>query len=166
MNFSSLLTVSFIAYFLSLTELLRGQGDNATPLAVAGVYPSLTMYNEEGECGTGAVVPWAGRLWVITYGPHKPQGSTDKLYEISPRLKQLIRPESIGGTPANRMIHKESGQLSIGPYFIDEKRKVRTIPYSKMPGRHTGTARHLKDPTNKVYARPWRKAFIRSTSTT
>ena len=151
MNFSSLLTVSFIAYFLSLTELLRGQGDNATPLAVAGVYPSLTMYNEEGECGTGAVVPWAGRLWVITYGPHKPRGSTDKLYEITPCLKQIIRPESIGGTPANRMIHKESGQLSIGPYFIDEKRKVRTIPYSKMPGRHTGTARHLKDPTNKVY---------------
>ena len=151
MNFSSLLTVSFIASFLSLTDFLRGQGDNATPVAVAGVYPSLTMYNEEGECGTGAVVPWAGRLWVITYGPHKPQGSTDKLYEISPCLKQLIRPESIGGTPANRMIHKESGQLSIGPYFIDEKRKVRTIPYSKMPGRHTGTARHLKDPTNKVY---------------
>ena len=81
------------------------------------------MYNEEGECGTGAVVPWAGRLWVITYGPHKPQGSTDKLYEITPGLKQIIRPESIGGTPANRMIHKESGQLSIGPYFIDEKKK-------------------------------------------
>ena len=92
MNFSSLLTVSFIAYFLSLTELLRGQGDNATPVAVAGVYPSLTMYNEEGECGTGAVVPWAGRLWVITYGPHKPRGSTDKLYEITPGLKQIIRP--------------------------------------------------------------------------
>ncbi len=151
MNFSSLLTVSFIAAFLSLTDFLRGQGDNATPVAVAGVYPSLTMYNEEGECGTGAVVPWAGRLWVITYGPHKPRGSTDKLYEITPDLKQIIRPESIGGTPANRMIHKESGQLSIGPYFIDEKRKVRTIPYSKMPGRHTGTARHLKDPANKVY---------------
>jgi hypothetical protein len=151
MNFSSLLTVSFIAAFLSLTDFLRGQGDNATPIAVAGVYPSLTMYNEEGECGTGAVVPWAGRLWVITYGPHKPRGSTDKLYEITPDLKQIIRPESIGGTPANRMIHKESGQLSIGPYFIDEKRKVRTIPYSKMPGRHTGTARHLQDPANKVY---------------
>ncbi len=151
MNFSSLLTVSFIAAFLSLTDFLRGQGDNATPVAVAGVYPSLTMYNEEGECGTGAVVPWAGRLWVITYGPHKPRGSTDKLYEITPDLKQIIRPESIGGTPANRMIHKESGQLSIGPYFIDEKRKVRTIPYSKMPGRHTGTARHLQDPAKKVY---------------
>ena len=109
------------------------------------------MYNDEGECGTGAVVPWAGRLWIITYGPHKPQGSSDKLYEITPSLKQIIRPESIGGTPANRMIHKESKQLSIGPYFIDEKGKVRVIPYAKMPGRHTGTARHLKDPTNKVY---------------
>jgi hypothetical protein len=109
------------------------------------------MYNEEGECGTGAVVPWAGRLWVITYGPHKPMGSSDKLYEITPGLKQFIRPESIGGTPANRMIHKESNQLSIGPYFIDQKRKVRAIPYSKMPGRHTGTARHLKDPARKVY---------------
>ena len=46
MNFSSLLTVSAIAAFLSLTDFLRGQGDNATPVAVAGVYPSLTMYNE------------------------------------------------------------------------------------------------------------------------
>ena len=27
---------------------------------VAGVYPHLTMYNKEGECGTGAVVPWGG----------------------------------------------------------------------------------------------------------
>ena len=121
------------------------------PVSIAGVYPSLTMYNDEGECGTGAVVPWAGRLWVITYAPHKPQGSSDKLYEITPGLKQIIRPESIGGTPANRMIHKESNQLSIGPYFIDHKGKVRVIPYAKMPGRHTGTARHLKDPVNKVY---------------
>jgi hypothetical protein len=127
------------------------QSASAEPINVSGVYPSLTMYNNEGECGTGAVVPWAGRLWVITYAPHKPQGSSDKLYEITPELKQIIRPESIGGTPANRMIHKESNQLNIGPYFIDQKRKVRVIPYTSMPGRHTGTARHLKDPANKVY---------------
>ena len=24
-----------------------------------GVYPHLAYYNDEGECGTGAVVPWA-----------------------------------------------------------------------------------------------------------
>ena len=109
------------------------------------------MFNQEGECGTGALVPWAGRLWVITYGPHLPFGSSDKLYEITPELTQLIRPESICGTPANRMIHKESNQLAIGPYLIDSAGKVRVIPWQKMPGRLTGSARHLTDPANKIY---------------
>jgi len=123
----------------------------AEPKQVSGVYPHLTMYNLEGECGTGAVVPWADRLWVITYAPHMPMGSSDKLYEITPALEQNIRPESIGGTPANRMIHKESEQLNIGPYLISKERKVRVIHPEKMPGRLTGTARHLTDPANKIY---------------
>lgn len=123
----------------------------AEPLSLSGIYPSLATFNNEGECGTGAVVPWADRLWVISYGPHLPYGSSDKLYEITPDLKQIIRPESIGGTPADRMIHHESNQLIIGPYFIDTQRNVRTIPSPKMPGRLTGIARHLTDPTNKVY---------------
>ena len=117
----------------------------------SGVYPHLAMYNHEGECGTGAVVPWAGRLWVITYGPHLPFGSSDKLYEISPELQQTVRTESIGGTPANRMIHKESDQLFIGPYAIDSAGMVRVIPYTQMPGRHTGNARHLTDPSGRIY---------------
>lgn len=121
----------------------------------SGIYPHLAMYNNEGECGTGAVVPWAGKLWAITYGPHLPFGSSDKLYEIGADLKQTIRPESIGGTPANRMIHRESNQLFIGPYAIDSKGEVRTIPYKgkpgmDMPGRHTGNARHLTDPAGKI----------------
>ncbi|MCH7228979.1 hypothetical protein MLD59_22745 [Verrucomicrobiaceae bacterium E54] len=123
---------------------------HASPRQLSGIHPHLAMFNDEGECGTGAVVPWADRLWVITYAPHKPQGSSDKLYEITPDLDQIIRPESIGGTPANRMIHQESGQLFIGPYAIDRDRKVRTIPYSEMFGRPTGTARHLTDPAGRI----------------
>lgn len=121
------------------------------PRSVSGIYPSLAMFNNEGECGTGAVVPWADRLWVITYGPHLPFGSSDKLYEITPDLQQVVRPESVGGTPANRMIHDESQQLFIGPYVIDADRKVRVIPPSMMPGRLTGNARHLTDPAGKIY---------------
>ena len=121
------------------------------PRSISGIYPSLAMFNNEGECGTGAVVPWADRLWVITYGPHLPFGSSDKLYEITPELKQVVRPESVGGTPANRMIHEESQQLFIGPYVIDAARKVRVIPPSVMPGRLTGNARHLTDPAGKIY---------------
>ncbi|MEN8785865.1 MAG: sulfatase-like hydrolase/transferase [Akkermansiaceae bacterium] len=117
----------------------------------SGIYPHLSFFNDENECGTGAVVPFADRLWAVTYAPHAPTGSTDKLYEIGKDLNMVIREESIGGTPANRMIHRESNQLFIGPYAIDQNRKVRAIPFSKMFGRPTGNARHLTDPANKIY---------------
>jgi hypothetical protein len=60
------------------------------PLQFSGIYPHLAYYNNEGECGTGAVVPWADRLWVITYGPHLPFGSSDKLYEITNDLQKVV----------------------------------------------------------------------------
>jgi hypothetical protein len=132
---------------------------SARPVEVSGIYPHLAMFNSQGECGTGAVVPWAGRLWVVTYSPHQPKGSDDKLYEITPDLRQIIRPESIGGTPANRFIHAESRQLFIGPYAIDAQGGVRTIPYSVMYGRPTGNARHLTDPANKIYAASMEEGF-------
>ncbi|MAS96965.1 MAG: hypothetical protein CMO55_27555 [Verrucomicrobiales bacterium] len=119
--------------------------------SISGIYPHLSFFNDEGECGTGAVVPWADRLWAVTYAPHKPKGSSDKLYEITPDLDMTVREESIGGTPANRMIHTESDQLFIGPYAIDKERNVRAIPYSEMFGRPTANARHLTDPANKIY---------------
>jgi len=117
---------------------------------ISGVYPHLTMTNTHGECGVGAVVPWADRLWVITYAPHEPKGSTDKLYEITPGLEQIIRPESVGGTPANRFIHRATNQLNIGPYFIDAERQVRVLSPEVAPGRYTATAAHLTDP-NRLY---------------
>nr|WP_231590234.1 hypothetical protein [Bacteroides acidifaciens] len=125
----------------------------------SGIYPHLAYYNSEGECGTGAVVNWADRLWVITYGPHLPYGSSDKLYEITSDLQQITRKESIGGTPANRFIHKESNQLFIGPYVIDKERNVKVIPLTEYPGRYTGVARHLSDPANKLYIATMEEGF-------
>ncbi|MCF0234735.1 MAG: hypothetical protein HUK22_07145, partial [Thermoguttaceae bacterium] len=116
-----------------------------------GVYPHLAWFNDEGECGTGALAPWAGRLWAITYGPHLPNGSSDKLYEIDDDLNATIRPESVGGTNANRLIHRESNRLFIGNHAIDADGTVRTIPHKEMSGRQTAVARHLTDPENKVY---------------
>ena len=135
------------------------------PLQVSGVYPHLATFNEgwpktekstvgfgEGfENGIGAITPWANKLWMVTYSPHTPNGSADKLYSVDADLNVTIHPESIGGTPANRMIHKESNQLITSSYFIDKNGKVRAIPFSVMPGRMTATARHLTDPSNKVY---------------
>ena len=135
------------------------------PLQVSGVYPHLATFNEgwpktekstvgfgEGfENGIGAITPWANKLWMVTYSPHTPNGSADKLYSVDADLNVTIHPESIGGTPANRMIHKESNQLITSSYFIDKKGKVRVITFSVMPCRMTATARHLTDPANKVY---------------
>lgn len=126
---------------------------------ISGIYPKLAFYNNEGECGTGAVVPWAGSLWAITYGPHLPFGSSDKLYQITPDKKMTVRSESIGGTPANRLIHKESNQLNIGPYFINETGAVRVLPWQEAPGRYTGSARHLTDPANKIYIGTMEEGF-------
>ncbi|MES2777382.1 MAG: hypothetical protein V4722_24600 [Bacteroidota bacterium] len=142
---------------------------NTKQLQISGVYPHLAVFNDKNskgcgaingsyskyadgfEGGIGAVVPWANKLWMITYSPHCPLGSSDKLYSIDNDLKITTHPESIGGTPANRMIHKESNQLITSNYFIDANGKIRVIPFSAMPGRMTATARHLTDPANMVY---------------
>lgn len=148
MNFKYLLVILF-----SLSQLiLKSQNNIDKPLKISGIYPHLKMYNlTSREAGVGAVVPWAGKLWAITYTASDPFNGEDKLYEIDNDLNYKIRPESIGGTHANRMIHTESEQLIIGPYFIDKSGNIRSIAADKMPGRLTGVARHPEDPANKVY---------------
>ncbi len=125
---------------------------------ISGVYPHLCAYTVEpgesfklDEVGIGAIVPWAERLYMITYGAHFPDGSTHKLYSMDAGMHQTIHPESVGGTPAGRMIHKESNQLLIGPYVIDAAGKVRVITPQSMPGRITAIARHLEAPESMVY---------------
>jgi hypothetical protein len=123
------------------------------PIQISGIYPGLAAFNPHGECGIGAVVPWAGRLWWLTYPPHEPKGSQDKLYSVGPDMKDFtVHRESVGGTHAGRMIHEASKQLIMGPYFIDEKGKIRVADIkTKLIGRLTAVAQHLTDPDNMVY---------------
>lgn len=133
---------------------------HSAPLEISGRYPHLAMFSHSREIGIGAVVQWQDRLWVITYSPHQPAGSDDKLYILDADLNREVFPGSVGGTPANRLIHRESRQLFIGPYVIDEQRNVRVIPMGERPqdasrnriyGRLTATARHLHHPADKIY---------------
>ncbi|MFW5835446.1 MAG: hypothetical protein ACOCU3_00680 [bacterium] len=153
-NTSLLIGGGFLFSSMPVLGFSDSEGKVAEFLAtrISGRYPHLTMFNNGGECGIGALVPWADRLWAITYSPHDPRGNDhDGLYEITPDLEIIRREESVGGTPAGRMIHRESEQLFIGPYAIDKERHVRVIPYDIMPGRHTAIARHLTQPGTKVY---------------
>ena len=63
--------------------------DQSKSLKICGIYPSIANFNNERECGTCALVPWANRLWVVTYGSHNPFGSSDKLYEILPDFQKI-----------------------------------------------------------------------------
>ena len=73
------------------------------------------------------------------------------MYSIGEDLALTIHPESVGGTPAARFIHRESNQLLIAHYLVDTAGKVRAISPETMPGRITAIARHLTDPVNLVY---------------
>lgn len=132
-------------------DLPAGEAVPNDRLQISGIYPHLAVFSSNGECGIGAVVPWMEKLWMITYPPHQTRGGSDKLYEIDSRLAAAIRPESVGGTHACRMIHRESNQLIIGPYFVDAKGNVRAADLTKLVGRMTAVMRHLTDPANKVY---------------
>lgn len=115
---------------------------------ISGIRPHLAVFSPYGECGIGAVVPWAGRLWWITYPPHYRTGSEDGLYSTDESFQLVRHAESVGGTHAARLIHRESRQLFIGPYAIDETGRVRAINVKAIPGRYTAWARHLTDPAH------------------
>lgn len=102
------------------------------------------------ECGTGALMPWADALWVVTYNSHKQGTGTGlALYRIDDEL----RAEKLhvhDGTHANRLVHRESDQCFIGPYVIDARGNWKFIPELNQH-RLTATARHLGDPKGRVY---------------
>lgn len=122
---------------------------------IGGVFPEMTTIggmDHPSEAAFGALIPWANKLWAVSYVSHI-QGSGTGLYEISEVMGQLIfkkREESVVGTYANRMLHYPSGQAFIGPHAIDKEGNVRTIEDLK-GYRLTATCAHLTDPDNKVY---------------
>lgn len=138
-------------------------GETATTYGnryISGIYPHLTtyahnrvngMYKFGGECGIGAIAVWQGKMYMINYATHYPKGSEHNLYIVDKDKNMTIFSGSVGGTPAARMIHRESEQLLMGHYLIDKQGNIRTIPIDSMPGRITAIARHLDDPVNKAY---------------
>ncbi|MEM6978638.1 MAG: hypothetical protein AAF539_03155 [Planctomycetota bacterium] len=125
------------------------------PLCVSGIYPEFTAFNSNArrsssECGIGGVVPWAGKLWYLSYTSHALKGSNDKLHVIDANYNHEEHPASVGGTHACRMIHAESNQLILGCYFIDAKGSVRVVSRNALPGRLTAVSRHLHEPHRKV----------------
>ena len=125
------------------------------PLCISGVMPGLCIKAELGpprtECGIGALMPWADRLWAVSYVSHKRgTGVGTGLYEIDDDFVLTKRPESCVGTYTNRLVHYPSNQLIIGPHVIDAERNIRTVD-ALADIRLCSTMTHLDDPDHKVY---------------
>ncbi len=143
---------------------------------MSGIYPHLTTYTHgrangiqsyknsaEGqrECGIGALVFWGGKLYMINYAAHEPKGSEHKLYIIDSNMMMELFQASVGGTPAARMIHRESNQLFIGPYVIDSIGNIRVIDIKEMPGRMTAVAAILKIQQIWFIIMIWMECYMR-----
>ena len=124
-------------------------------LSISGVVPDFCVTADidtvRSETGIGALMPWAGKLWYISYTAEGAEaGAGTGLFFIDERFSMHKHPESAVGTYANRMIHAPSDQLIIGPHIIDVKGSVRTIQ-GVQDYLLTATFEHLEDPVNRVY---------------
>ena len=129
--------------------------DQASRVNVGGTFPHLAVKADHlparSETGIGALMPWANRLWFVTYVAHKTEtGGGTGLFSVDDGLHIEKHPASQVGTYANRIIHAESNQLIIGPHAIGIDGDVRTFA-GLVDTRLTATARHLEDPERKVY---------------
>lgn len=122
---------------------------------VNGTFPQLGLVcdskPQRSEGGIGALMPWADKLWMITYVAHLARsGGGTGLFTLDQNLQLEKRPESVVGTFANRMIHKQSEQLVIGPHLVDTTGNVRTVE-TLCEHRLTATMQHLVEPSRMVY---------------
>ena len=121
---------------------------------VSGVFPHLTVRADAApvgsETGIGGLMPWAGKLWLVTYVAHLAgSGSGTGLFSVGEDLRLTKHPESVVGTYANRLVHGPSHQLLIGPHVIDLHGNVSTIP-GLVNHRLAATMEHQSEPEHKA----------------
>src|SRR5690242_21767157 len=66
-------TVIIVLLMIAQLTVLAQQPDAGSKLNVSGIFPDLALvagHSPRTEAGIGAMVPWANRLWVITYVAH------------------------------------------------------------------------------------------------
>ena len=126
---------------------------SALPLQINGIFPSLAVSAESAphrsECGVGALMPWADRLYMVTYLSVPHAGAGTGLYEIASNFT-MTKIADHNSTYANRLLHPHSNQIIIGAWLIDARRNVRVFN-DLLNVRVGGMAMHLQDPENKVY---------------
>lgn len=94
-------------------------------------------------------MPWADRLYMVSYLSVPNYGAGTGLYAIDPDLK-MEKIANHSSVFANRMIHHWTDSIVIGPYIIDAGRNVRTIT-DLLEVRIGAVAEHIVHPEDMIY---------------
>ena len=132
------------------------------PLELSGIYPHLAMFNIEDECGTGAVAEFAGRVWVVTYAPLAPEGSSDKLYEITPQLSKSSGRKALAEHPRIGWFIASRGNYSSAlMQLMNNASSARSLISACSGGQR---AMHATSPIRpaKSITRRWKRGFTKS----
>jgi hypothetical protein len=129
------------------------EGSASNPLNINGIFPSLSAVASSGpnrsECGTGALMPWAGKLYMVSYLSVPFGGSGTGLYAIDENFT-MTTIANHNSTYANRILHKETNQIVIGAWVIDMEGNHRVFE-DLLTVRIAATAEHLTYPETMVY---------------
>src|SRR5262245_15486625 len=71
----------------------------APPIQVSGAFPHITTiaeYDNPSEAGIGALLPWANRLWFVSYVSHI-RGKGTGLYWVDENMRMHKHPASVVG---------------------------------------------------------------------
>ena len=92
--------------FVAALTVLSVSGQATANIHASGVFPSLTVTAstspKRSECGHGALMAWADRLYTISYLSVPNAGSGTGLYEIDENMTQRLV-ASHNSTYANRL---------------------------------------------------------------
>lgn len=145
-------SVSCVAHYPS-DELAVGIKNNGAPIQVNGIFPGITATASSeavrSESGTGALMPWAGQLWMVSYLSVPNAGSGSGFYTIYPNMT-MEKLHTHDSCYANRMIHPKTNQIVIGPYVVDTNATWRIFK-PLLKDRIGGMAEHILNPDEMVY---------------
>eukprot|EP01062_Namystynia_karyoxenos_P005752 TRINITY_DN11990_c0_g1_i1.p1 TRINITY_DN11990_c0_g1~~TRINITY_DN11990_c0_g1_i1.p1 ORF type:complete len:508 (+),score=168.09 TRINITY_DN11990_c0_g1_i1:83-1606(+) len=126
----------------------------AASVQVNGIFPHITATatseKVRSEAGTGALMPWADRLYMVSYLSVPKAGNGTGLYEIDPNMT-MTKIADHSSCYANRLLHPGTSQIVIGKWVIDTNRRVREITGDLGDNRLGGCAIHLTHPESMVY---------------
>lgn len=116
-----------------------------------GIWPEFTVTASSApnrsEAGVGAMLPWADKLWVVSYlsVPKGEGGGTGSaLYSLDDSWTWRVE-HVHNSTYANRMIVPAMQSIVIGPYIIDAEGSIRILT-EMLYVRLGGMALHLTKP--------------------